>query len=216
MGKLFKSKKIFLFLFCFLFIFFYCYSQDSSNSSSVDNSENTFSLSAPESESSLSFNDSEENIQQSSSKVKSFFLFLRMIIVLIIVVACIYGVMWFMKKSIKTNPNNTDPFLRRVSTVDISVGKSVQVVTLLDHAYIIGVSDNSINLIDEVKDKELINAMNLYADEHQNVKKPQSFSDVLDIFMPNGPKDKSGVFSESQTKISELLKKQRNRINKEE
>lgn len=166
-------------------------------------------------ENSLTFNQSAGIPQERTSRFGTFFLFLRMIIVLALVVACIYGVMWFMKKSMRVESNTDDPFLRKVSSVDLAVGKSVQVVTLLDHAYIVGVADNSVSLIGTVDDKELVDAMNLYADEHQNVKKPRSFSDILDIFMPNGPRDK-GVLSGAQSKVSELLKKQHERLNDEE
>ena len=62
-------------------------------------------------------------------------------------------------------------------------------------------------------DKELVDAMNLYADEQQNVKKPRTFSDILDIFMPNGPKDNGGILSGTQAKVSELLKRQHDRLN---
>lgn len=138
-----------------------------------------------------------------------------MIFVLAFVIACIYAVIWFMRRSTKTNPNDNDPFLRKVASVDVAAGKSVQVVTLVDKAYIIGVADSSVNLIAEVADKELIDAMNLYADEHKNVKKPRSFADVLDIFMPNGPREKRSMFSDSKDKIGEMLEKQRNRLNGE-
>lgn len=152
------------------------------------------------------------------SRFSTFFLFLRMILVLAFVIGCIYAVMWLMKRSMKTDPNNSDPFLRRVSSVDLLPGKSVHVVTLLDHAYLVGVSDSGVNLIGELdreneKDKELINAMNLYADEHQNVKKPKSFADVLDIFMPGGPREKNGIFSDIQKKMGKNLRKQRNDLN---
>lgn len=152
------------------------------------------------------------------SRFSTFFIFLRMLLVLAFVVGCIYAVMWFLKRSMKVNPNNSDPFLRKVSSVDLAPGKSVHVVTLLDHAYVVGVSDNAVNLIGELsskdeKDDELIKAMNLYSDEHQNVKKPRSFADVLEIFMPGGARDKNGIFSDVQKKMDRNLKSQRDEIN---
>ena len=154
---------------------------------------------------------SEENRRSSGS---SFWLFVRMIVVLAIVVALIYGVMWFIKKQAKLD-DSKDEFLRQVAKVSVGPGKSVQVVTLIDKAYLIGVSDNSVNLISEVEDKELINAMNLYADKQKNTKKPRTFADVLEIFMPNGPKEKS-VFDEQNKSFNEMSNKQRERIYDEE
>lgn len=154
-----------------------------------------------------------QNATDTTPRFSTFWAIFRMIIVLAIVVACIYAVMWFMKKSMKIETKNDDPFLRKVSSIDLAVGKSVQIVTLLDNAYILGVSDNAVNLIAKVDDDELVDAMNLYADENQQVKKPRNFADILDIFMPNGPREKKSVLSDSKTKIAELLQKQRERLN---
>ena len=85
-------------------------------------------------------------------------------------------------------PADDDTFLRHISGVSVGTNKSVQIVTLLDKAYLLGVSDSSVNLIAEVTDKELVGAMNLWSDKRNQVSKPRSFADVLDIFMPHGPR----------------------------
>lgn len=215
---MFCLKKRRAFLLCALFLVFFGYArlsaQAGDDAPSAVTEEGLFPSEAAESpETSLSFEPVSGIVQEPVSRFGTFFLFLRMLIVLALVVACIYGVMWLMKKSMRVEPVTDDPFLRKVSSVDLAVGKSVQVVTLLDRAYIVGVADGSVSLIGTVDDKELVDAMNLYADEHQNVKKPRSFSDILDIFMPNGPKDKGGVLSGAQSNVSALLKKQRDRLN---
>ena len=40
----------------------------------------------------------------------------------------------------------------------------------------------------KVEDKELVNAMNLWSDKRNKTSKPRSFADVLDLFMPHGPR----------------------------
>jgi len=162
-------------------------------------------------ESSISLTPQNAELQQTSSSVSTFWLFARMILVLAAVVACIYAVLWLFKRSMRTQESD-DPFLRLVSSVQLGNGKSAQIITLVDRAYIVGVSESSVNLIAEVTDKELIDAMNLYSDEHKNVKKPRSFADILDIFMPGGPRDKGGVFGSSQNKLADMLERQRERI----
>ena len=203
---MFYSKKACAFLLGALFLVFSGYAQVSAEKTvpllTENSAEESFPSDDASAENAIPFGETADGQQERSSRFGTFFLFLRMIIVLGIVVACIYAVMWFMKKSIRGDSAADDPFLRKVSSVDLAVGKSVQVVTLLDHAYIVGVSD-----------KELVDAMNLYADEHQNVKKPRTFSDILDIFMPNGPKDNGGILSGTQAKVSELLKRQHDRLN---
>ncbi|MDE5899243.1 MAG: flagellar biosynthetic protein FliO, partial [Treponemataceae bacterium] len=134
------------------------------------------------------------------------------ILVLAVVIACIYGVMWFMKRSMKADAGG-DPFLRRVASIGLGTGKSVQIVTLIDRAYILGVSDGSVSLIGEVSDKELVDSMNLYADRQSDVKKPRSFADILDIFMPGGPRGTGGAFEGSDARAADLLKRQRERMN---
>lgn len=131
--------------------------------------------------------------------------FFKMFIFLALVVAAIYFVMNFFKK--KTNLSKSDDdFMRRVCTLNLAPGKSVEIVTLLEHAYILGVTDGSINLLGELDDLELIQALNLNFDKKQNVKKPMSFSDVLDIFMPNGPRSNTNIYADTESKINNLNK----------
>ena len=96
--------------------------------------------------------------------------------------------------------------MRRVSSLNIGPGKSVEIVTLLDNAYILGVTDSNINVIDQIEDKELIEALNLNFDKNQNVKKPMNFADVLDIFMPNGPRNKN-IYEDEERKVNNLSRK---------
>ena len=83
-----------------------------------------------------------------------------------------------------------DVFLRKVSFISLGEGKSVQIVSLWNKAFILGVSDNSISLIKEINDKDLIDAMNRYADMNSNAKKPRSFEEILKLFM-SGKKEES-------------------------
>ncbi|MBR4463142.1 MAG: flagellar biosynthetic protein FliO [Treponema sp.] len=155
-------------------------------------------------------------------------LFVRMVLVLALVVAAIYGLMKVLKKGMKIGNDDNDPFLRRVSQVTLGPGKSVQIVTLFNHAYLVGVTDSSVNLLGEISDKELVDSMNLYSDQHANVSKPRSFADILNIFMPNGPRaeeetpqtrsasESDNVFTNSAESAAEELQRQRDRLNGEE
>ena len=40
----------------------------------------------------------------------------------------------------------------------------------------------------------IVESLNLNFDKKQNVKKPMNFSDVLDMFMPNGPRNNKNIF----------------------
>ena len=136
-------------------------------------------------------------------------LVIKMIVALVLVVAALYGIMWFFKK--KNNPaQSDDDFLRRVSTLNLSPGKSVEIVTLVDRGFILGVTDSNINLISEITDKEMISALNLNFDKKQNTKKPMNFSDVLQMFMPGGLKNKSDIYSNTEQAVENLSRNSAN------
>ena len=192
---------------------FFCFAQQTAETDSVSISENSVVAAAPLDETTITLSSENTENARSERRGNSFFLFLRMIFVLAVVIAVIYGVLFLLKKSMTTDSGD-DTFLRQGASIAVAPGKSVQGGTLTDkHAFLIGVSDNSVNLISEIDDLELVQAMNLYSDSQKNTSKPRNFSEILDIFMPGGPRDKESVFSGAQSQISDLLKKQRNRLN---
>lgn len=169
------------------------------NSQNLQNQTPYWSVSAPENQ---------------SRAPSSFGLFLRMVISLLVVIALVYFVVKIFRKN-SGFADSDDSFLRKVAQISIGAGKSVQIVTLLENAYLIGVTDNNINLLAEIKDKELVDSLNLIADKNQNVSKPKSFADVLDLFLAKGLKN-SSAFSDSARHASDMLKNQRDRFNRGE
>ena len=138
-------------------------------------------------------------------------LIVRMFFVLAVVLALVYVVMRMMRKAIGT-PDTDDPFLRKVSQVTLAPGKTVQIVTILDHAYVVGVSDNSVNLLGEISDKELVDSMNILADKNAKTKKPMSFPDLLDLFVGKNS-SKNTSFSDFSKNAADSLKQQRENFN---
>lgn len=203
MGKLATLKKsllIFVILFGITSVLF---SQNNNDSLNVENS-----VSVSEDTTLLQddyFSSNNETSNLNLKQPSTAWTFIKMILFLCLVVAAIYAVMWFFKKKVN-NTKSDDNFLRRVSSLNIGPGKSVEIVTLLDNAYILGVTDSNINVIDQIEDKELIEALNLNFDKNQNVKKPMNFSDVLDIFMPNGPRNKN-IYEDEERKVNNLSRK---------
>ena len=98
----------------------------------------------------------------------------------------------------------------------LSPGKTVEIVTLLDKGYILGVTDSNINLISEIEDKELIEALNLNFDKKQTVKKPMNFSDVLDMFMGKNQNKKNDIYNDIENNISKINRNPFKRNNKDE
>lgn len=200
MATLKKSLLIFVILFGITSVLF---SQNNNDSLNVENS-----VSVSEDTTLLQddyFSSNNETSNLNLKQPSTAWTFIKMILFLCLVVAAIYAVMWFFKKKLN-NTKSDDDFLRRVSSLNIGPGKSVEIVTLLDNAYILGVTDSNINVIDQIEDKELIEALNLNFDKNQNVKKPMNFADVLDIFMPNGPRNKN-IYEDEERKVNNLSRK---------
>ena len=148
-------------------------------------------------------NTAEKDVSNKKSSTSGYLV--KMIVVLVIVIALIYGVLWFIKK--KTHVvKSEDDYLRRAAYIDIGPGKSVEVITLLDKGYLIGVTEDKITLLGEIDDKELISAMNVNADKNQNTKKPVNFAEVLEMLTQKGGKSKS-VFDESEKKMDNIFNK---------
>lgn len=223
MTKIFSSGKIkaaaLAFLFCLCGVSF-------AQNSLSDNSSNQNSSKIESAENVGANSENSQNLQSQtpywsvsapenqSRAPSSFGLFLRMVISLLVVIALVYFVVKIFRKNIGF-ADSDDSFLRKVAQISIGAGKSVQIVTLIENAYLIGVTDNNINLLAEIKDKELVDSLNLIADKNQNVSKPKSFADVLDLFLAKGPKN-SSAFSDSARHASDMLKNQRDRFNRGE
>ena len=211
-------KKItFLTAFLAVFLFnlnFSLFAQDSASKNGQAQSSQTQNFSINTDPSQIVLNVQNGTEDSSSQKSPSaVWLFIKMIFALAVVIGIAYVVFHLMKKTMKTG-NDNDPFLRRVSQLTLSPGKSVQVITLQDSAFLIGVSDENINLIGKVDDKELVNAMNLYADKNENVSKPRSFREILDIFMPGSSKEgEENLFENDAGSSTEEIKKQHEKFN---
>ena len=200
MATLKKTLLIFVILFGITNVLF---SQNNNDSLNVENSVSVSEDSTLLQDDYFSSNNETSNLNLKQPSTA--WTFIKMILFLCLVVAAIYAVMWFFKKKVN-NTKSDDNFLRRVSSLNIGPGKSVEIVTLLDNAYILGVTDSNINVIDQIEDKELIEALNLNFDKNQNVKKPMNFADVLDIFMPNGPRNKN-IYEDEERKVNNLSRK---------
>lgn len=183
------------------FVNVFVFSQtDTSQSSSVESSvldESQILLGETNPESQITFSDDESNLEKSSV-----WLFIRMILVLILVIVAIYALMKFFKKK-STEVKSSDDFLRSVSSLSFGPGKSVEIVTLIDKAYVLGVTEKSINLIAEIDDKELIESLNLNHDKKSNVSKPINFAEVLDMFVNPKNKRKASVLDDETEKTEE-------------
>ena len=202
MGKLGKSIKSLVTVVILLFCFGILNAQQNNSTNQNDNviSEQSILIN-PQTETG---NQTNANVEYKPSSTIG--VFVRMIVVLIVVVLLIYAFFWFVKRKTNNNLKTDDDYLRRVAYLNIAPGKTVEVITLIDKAYLIGVTEDNISLLGEIDDKELITAMNLNSDKQSNIKKPATFSEVLELFLQKGNKKKS-VFSQEESKVEALFSK---------
>ncbi|HNQ97539.1 MAG TPA: flagellar biosynthetic protein FliO [Treponemataceae bacterium] len=140
----------------------------------------------------------------------SIWVLLRVVLVLVVVCAAIYAVVYLLKKSTKINAAN-DPYLKSVASLPLAPNKGLQVITLAGRAFLIGYTDHSINLIGEIDDKELIDAMNLDA---ERVMPPvaANFASLLARFLPTPTKTGSPESAEEIPDTADFIKRQRERL----
>ncbi len=187
--------------------------QETAGSQSETSAEEVQNVSTTVDESQILLNDTSLS---PATGVAGVWVFIRMLLVLGLVLIFIWFIFKFLRKKTGIAPSDSE-FLRRVAALSLGPGKSVQVVTLVDNAYLLGVCENSVNLISKIEDKELINALNLYADKQSQSLKPKNFAEILDLFMPSSEKSKKSVFDDGATgQIMESFRNQAKRFEGEE
>ncbi len=143
--------------------------------------------------------------------------FLRMVVVLALVLAAIYGVYRLMKRL--SRPKATDDKTVRVlASTSLGPGKALHVIGLGSKAYLIGATDASISLVAEVDDKDFIDALALEAAMAPQSTLPDAgrdFSRLISGLM-GGLRGRGGAARKSGAKPSDgdFLAGQRERLRK--
>jgi flagellar protein FliO/FliZ len=88
----------------------------------------------------------------------SIWIVIRMILVLSLVAAAVYGAVFFIKRSSKQTAA-ADPFLKILASAPLGFNRYAHVVSVGGKAWLLGSSDGGVNLIGEIDDKDVINAM---------------------------------------------------------
>jgi flagellar protein FliO/FliZ len=104
---------------------------------------------------------------------------IRMIIVLALAAAAIYGIVFFIKKSSKQTAVD-DPFLKVLAVSHLGFNRYVHIVSLGSKAWLLGASEGGVNLISEIDDKDTINAM-LLEDSKKGAETKSRFPDFMTL-----------------------------------
>jgi flagellar protein FliO/FliZ len=114
-----------------------------------------------------------------ASGTPSVFVILRMVLVLALAAAAIYGLVFFFKR-LSSPRDQKNPYLKVLARVPMGAGSSVAVVSVGNKAWLVGAGDNGVSLISEITDQEMVDAMLLDDSRRGNDGGgPKSFSALL-------------------------------------
>jgi len=129
----------------------------------------------------------------------------RMVLILTLAAAAVYGVVFFIKRSSKQTVEN-DPFLKILAGIHLGSNRYVHVVAVGSKAWLLGSSDGGVNLVGEIDDKDIINAMLLEASRKSAETAAGRFPDFMSIMR------KFGVSAETRAPAADDIRKRRERI----
>jgi flagellar protein FliO/FliZ len=133
----------------------------------------------PNPESLIIFNTGAEDGEPSAPETLSGFAILRMVLVLALAAAAIYGVVFFFKRLARPRTQE-NPHLKVLARASVGGNGSVAVIALGTRAWLVGSGDSGTSLIAEIEDQELVDAMLL--DNSRNggdSARLQSFGELL-------------------------------------
>jgi flagellar protein FliO/FliZ len=145
-----------------------------------------------------------ENALPVQNSGSSIWVVIRMILVLALAAAAIYGIVYFIKKSSKQTAAN-DPFLKVLASSHLGFNRYVHIVSVGSRAWLLGASDGGVSMISELDDKEIIDSM-LLEDSKKSAEAKGRFTDFMSLLRSLGTK--------AQTRSSDVdeIRKRRERL----
>ncbi len=195
-------KKILIIL--LILLPFFTYSQD--NKSEPKNNKK---VELTESEMEINFGNQVNN--QGGAKLRtSFWDFLKMIFILIIIIVIVVLFFRIIKKVAGGSPKNEDGFMKVVSSLTLFSDRYLHIVKISNNYYLISSASESVNLMEKIEDKELIDAIVLF--ESSNPEEQEDFADKLKSALL-GKKSKVSI-DEKITDLKKFMKNQNNKLKK--
>jgi len=129
----------------------------------------------------------------------------RMVLVLALAAAAVYGVVFFIKRASKPAAAS-DPFLKVLAAAHLGSNRYAHIVSVGGKAWLLGSSDGGVNLIGEIDDKDVINAM-LLEDSTKSARSQSRFPDFLGMIRRFGaPAERNAPSADDIRKRRERLK----------
>ncbi|MDR0463968.1 MAG: flagellar biosynthetic protein FliO [Treponema sp.] len=129
----------------------------------------------------------------------------RMILVLVLAAAAIYGVVFLFKRASKQAPNN-DPFLKILANAHLGSNRYVHVVAVGSKTWLLGSCEGGVTPIGEIDDPDIINAM-LLEDSRKAAETSQGrFPDFMALLR------RAGVSAKTNAPGADEIRKRRERL----
>jgi flagellar protein FliO/FliZ len=129
----------------------------------------------------------------------------RMLLTLGLAAAAVYGIVFFIKKGSKRN-DTKDPFLKVLAGVHLGSNRYAHIVAVGSKAWLLGSSDGGVNLIGEIEDKDILNAMLLEESQKSAETASSRFIDFKSILR------RLGVPVDLRAPVVEFIRKRRERL----
>lgn len=139
----------------------------------------------------------------------------KMILVLAVILAAIYGILYFVKKNKRQNTEESK-LMSLLASQGLPGNRWLHLVSVQKQVFLIGSADQSVNLIAEITDPEARSDLQILASEEQSNKK-KTFTDLLgETFSRGFSKEGNPVktASASETEQERLLREQAERLKK--
>lgn len=132
--------------------------------------------------------DTAGNTKETPRATVSIWDYIRVIIILLLVIGCIYLIFYFIKKSSKPRlPENQ--IINVLSSSRLQGNTSLHIVEAGTSIFLIGTGDGSVTLVSEITDKESVDTIRLKASTIEKEKKV-SFPEILANILKPGTKEK--------------------------
>jgi flagellar protein FliO/FliZ len=146
------------------------------------------------------------------SPVSSGFVVFRMVLVLALVAAAVYGAVFFIRRASRPR-DSRNPHLKILTSVHLGSNRFVYVVNVGNQAWLVGAGEGGVSLISEVKDKEALDAMLLEDSQKQAESHGGKFPDFRTLLRrfgggtgPGLPPDKPDFSADNVRKNRERLR----------
>lgn len=210
MIKRFVVKKIFCFSIFFLFIGGFLFSQDLTSDKKASSEKEYFNK-VKDSMGDVKTKEANAKSKNRINLTSGYLDYIRIIVVLALVIAAIYAVFYFIKKTLKIKDEvGEDAVL--LANHSIGPGKWLRIVNIGGKYLILGITNDNINLISEITDPKEIERLEIGLSD-KKVEEGNAFGNILSGFFKNNSKikEEKKQFDYEEDSI-DFLKKQKKRI----